>query len=361
MKSFIPPMRLLVLVLVGCAFRVSVAETEPRPKAEAAPQPAQVDKAQVEVDFWRSVERLDTADAYVAYLEVYPQGRFAPLARIAIKKLGRNASVGVSPAQATSSAGLAESDRLKPFREDASSGAIGLQVGDRIRGPGVVTVGRIGARKQLAIPAGEWVVIAATDHNSEAQSGRSRVSSKTEVRLTTLTLAQFEGTTARSLLTATFNRLVSGNPAHVWRASELCGKASPDKYAYHATQGDFTLKLCAYLRYDAQTGTPPVLVAAHDQEVRANLSKLGGTLGSFNSESVYYVVDRQASYLNVVKLDCTQAGATRPDCAGASVSPGNLEQQKTWTKDYGQQVFLGFERKLSLPVLNALNDEEQKP
>lgn len=357
MSRSISSIGLALLVLLGPA-----AEPLAQPVNQNKPAaPSATDQSSVEVDFWKSVERLDTPDAYAAYLDAYPQGRFALLAQIAIKKLSRNASTGVSPAQAASSAGLAESDRLKPYREDASSGAIGLQIGDRIRGPGVVTVGRIGARKQLAIPAGEWVVIAATDHNSEAQSGGSRISPKIEVRLTTLTLAQFEGTTARSLLIATFNRLVSGNPAHVWRAAERCGRARPDQYAYHATQGDFTLKLCAYLRHDAQTGTSPVLVAAHDQEVRANLSKLGGTLGSFNTESVYYVVDRQASYLNVVKLDCTQAGAARPDCAGASVPPGNLEEQKTWAKDYGQQVFLGFERKLSLPVLNALNDEGQKP
>ena len=46
----------------------------------------------VEVEFWRSIQNTDDAEEYLIYLEKYPEGNFAELAKLRIKKLD-----GVNP------------------------------------------------------------------------------------------------------------------------------------------------------------------------------------------------------------------------------------------------------------------------
>lgn len=40
-----------------------------------------------EIVFWRSVEKMETLEGYMAYLDKYPDGEFAPLAAVKIKSL----------------------------------------------------------------------------------------------------------------------------------------------------------------------------------------------------------------------------------------------------------------------------------
>ena len=365
---------LILFVLLG-ATTGTIAQ--PANQAQtAAPSPG--DKASVEVDFWKSVERMDTADAYAAYLEAYPNGRFALLARLAIKKQTAGnvqpanvtatspavplAAVSASAAVAAPIQASAPADggKLNAWSEPAS-GAIDLHAGNRIRGPGVITLGRIGAKKQLLIPAGEWVVIGATDHNSEAQPRVANMSTTNRIaRLTTLTLAQFNGTTAKSLLVVTFNRLPGDNPNHVWRDAVQCEAGNPN-YKFHNKQGNFTLKLCAYVHQDAQALVDPVFVPDHAKDVQISLLRLGGKLGRFNAVASSILVDAQASYLQIVKMDCLQSGPELPSCADASGQPGRLQDQVAWIKDYAPQAMVGFNRNLNMSELQALRDAPQPP
>ena len=61
------------------------AQQQPVPVAAAGPRAPVTD---VEMRFWESVERGDTADDYQAYLLNYPSGSFADLARNRLKSLG---------------------------------------------------------------------------------------------------------------------------------------------------------------------------------------------------------------------------------------------------------------------------------
>ncbi len=371
MKTSISKFSLVFFALLGVA---TAALAQPAGQSKVA-APSTADKASVEVDFWKSVERMDTADAYAAYLEAYPNGRFALLARIAMKKQAENvqpvaggaptaplAALSAPPAPVVPMQALAPTSggKLNAWSEPAS-GAITLDAGHRIRGPGVITVGRIGAKKQLSIPQGDWMVLAATDHSSEAQPRVANMSTTNRIaRLTTLTLAQFDGTTARSLLVATFNRLPGDNPNHVWRDAVQCEAGNP-KYKFHNKQGGFALKLCAYLHHDVQALVEPEFVPDHDRELQISLLRLGGKLGRFNAEAVSILVDAQASYLRITKLDCLQSSTERPLCADASAQSGRLEDQVAWIKNYAPQAMVGFTRNLNLSELHALQEEVQRP
>ena len=46
----------------------------------------------VELAFWRSVTESDTPAMYEAYLEKYPEGEFASLARVRLDELGADPS-----------------------------------------------------------------------------------------------------------------------------------------------------------------------------------------------------------------------------------------------------------------------------
>jgi hypothetical protein len=58
----------------------------------------------------------------------------------------------------------AASAQLRPFSEaPGDTGAIGFDIGDRFAGPGALSFGRLGARRQIVLPDGEWIVLAGSD------------------------------------------------------------------------------------------------------------------------------------------------------------------------------------------------------
>jgi len=61
--------------------------------SEKPVQTVSVDDTIVEVTFWKSVQGSDDTDMYRVYLQEYPGGKFARLAKIKIKKLGGSASI----------------------------------------------------------------------------------------------------------------------------------------------------------------------------------------------------------------------------------------------------------------------------
>ncbi len=245
--------------------------------------------------------------------------------------------------------------KLNAWSEPAS-GAITLDAGHRIRGPGVITVGRLGARKQLPIPEGEWVVVAATDHDSDTQTRHGTtgaVIGQGAVKLTSLTLAQFEGAMARSLLVVTFNRMTNDMPRFVWKGAEQC-VASEDQFEYRHTEGGGRhLRLCVQVRHEFN-GIPAVFAPENRKEINQNLSKLGGRLGGFNTEMDLYLVDRYNAYMRITRLDCTEAQQGRPACAMPGTQATGIAAQVAWVKAYAPTAKAGFDRDLAMPELKAL-------
>lgn len=85
----------------------------------------------VELTYWNSVKSEPTVDALQSYLEVYPTGRFAPLARIRIKELKKKAAPAEEPLQQTASIASQPADETRaiaPVAETFSTRELTLRI-----------------------------------------------------------------------------------------------------------------------------------------------------------------------------------------------------------------------------------------
>lgn len=253
----------------------------------------------VELEMWRSATRIDTPAAYQAYLAAYPGGSFAPMARAALAKAPPPAAA-VAPAPSA----------LAPYTGSANSGATDLAVGARLVGPGVLTVGSLGARRQLVLPAGEWVLLAAEDH---------RTSGTLQISLASLAFGQFEGAQLRSLLVASFNRravaVQSGSSANLqamgllprWTAAEQC-EAAAGADLFREVAGTPALRHCAVVRpaddWRATLATTPL-----PEPLDASLKALQAVVSPFALRSELHFTDQRYGWMALTRLDTAAVGA----------------------------------------------------
>jgi Flp pilus assembly protein TadD len=69
----------------------------PAPKPAPAPAPAAVDPLQADIAAWNSIKASKNADDYRAYLEKYPNGEFADVAKLRVEQLSAPAAATVEP------------------------------------------------------------------------------------------------------------------------------------------------------------------------------------------------------------------------------------------------------------------------
>jgi hypothetical protein len=178
-------------------------------------QPAAREPSGAELEFWRSAQSIGTVEAYRAYRAAYPEGTFVPLADAALAKLlasGRAVASSVAAPGGPAAATPPDAAALRRVAGPTGSTAITFQVGDAFRGPGPITVGWLGAKKQVLLPEGPWILLAARDSLS---------SHLTRVPVTQMMLAQFEGPALRALLLATFNSRTA-QAGTAWAEATAC-------------------------------------------------------------------------------------------------------------------------------------------
>lgn len=256
---------------------------------------------EVELELWRSATRIDTPAAYEAYLAAHPSGTFAPMARAALAKAG-TATGPVRP--------VAQTGKLGTLWGAATSGSIDLPVGTRLAGPGVVTIGSVGAKRQLVLPAGEWMLLAAEDYRGPGM---------VQPQMASLAFGKFVGTQLRSLLVATFNRraivVPSGSAANLqamgqlprWTAAELC-EAPVAGDQMRDVGGPPALRHCAALRpaddwRQALAGTP--LTGPLD----AALKTLEATAAPFAWKSELHFTDIRYGWISIMRFDSADVGS----------------------------------------------------
>ena len=259
-------------------------------QSPAAPQatPAQGAANSTEIEFWRSTDRMGTAEAYRAYLDAYPSGSFAALARLALSRVAPNApaapAAAVMPTPSSTSAGL------RYFTQSADSGAVTLDIGDRHKGPAALTVGWLGARKQLVLPSGEWVVLSAADR-------KLALLSNVNATITTVTFGKFAGDRLSTLLRFTFSSQVpsvSGWP-------DLAGCDRADAQLLHSTRSQQGLRdECMSLRATAQ---PMSVVFQGADELRASLDKLGARVSGPALTTTITMADKRHGYWGLSRYD----------------------------------------------------------
>jgi hypothetical protein len=89
--------------------------------------------------FWKSAERIGTRDAYRAYLERFPSGLYAALARAAIKTVIKRSGSGERTYRGRPAGDVLDASTINGRRR---------QTGDRLVGPGPITVGWAGSKSK---------------------------------------------------------------------------------------------------------------------------------------------------------------------------------------------------------------------
>jgi hypothetical protein len=155
----------------------------------------------IEQVFWQSAEKIGTLDAYKAYLSRYPTGFFAPIAMAAIGKYAEAVKPGGLTAEV---AVLQQGSSLSHFSTASLSGTVEFNIGDSFSGPTALGVGRLGAKKKLVLPSGNWVALAAQDESANIQIVTS-FTNTVRLTLTTATFGRFAGSSLVSLMTFRFS------------------------------------------------------------------------------------------------------------------------------------------------------------
>jgi hypothetical protein len=239
------------------------------------------------------------------------------------------------------------STSLLPFARARETSSVDFRVGDRLYGPGPVTAGWAGSKKQLVVPGGEWIVLAAVDHNS------------THVRpvpLTSVALGQFVGTRLESLLVATFNRR-AGLPGHTWTDATQC-EVDDGRAILHQVEGPFGLRRCLLVKKVSANAQRPLGPVAIWPSILIGLEGLGSAPGSFNLETIVIVVDSRAAYLRVVRLDCVGPRPNGSGCMNLAADKNGAAAQALasrvgWGRAYLQVAAQGFGRDIPGDDLRA--------
>lgn len=310
-----------------CSVAVALAAATP-------PLLAQTAAAEIELESWRAASRLDTPEAYRAYLQRYPNGAFARFAELALAKQAGGAPAPATPAPAAPRVAPAA---LATATAELDTNMIEMRVGDRLQGPGVITVGAIGSRRHVLLPRGEWVVLAGFDHRSANQ---------VPVPMVTLAFGQFSGAELRSLLSVSFNRravapvggsgpsLVAMGMLPRWTAAEQCEAASP-AHLHHAVAANRTVKHCEFLRPVAAGEDPWAGSGELRAGVDAALALLKGQPLRPALRTEVHVTDNRLGYMAYARLD-----------AAAPAEP-----RAAWLKAFGPLAASAYERNLELDDL----------
>lgn len=280
--------------------------------AAATPAAAQSDAARpgasapgsAEMEFWKSAERIGTPDAYRAFLAAFPEGFYAAMARAALAKFQTpiNVPAGAAPVvlPAVPAGTLGAGGRLQPFGLEAeNSGVVTFRLGDRFTGPGVVWVGRFGAKKQLPLPAGEWVVLAAVDTRADQAVNYTSHQMRSEpVDISTLVFGRFAGSRLVSLLRFTINGRAVTVPT--WTDLIGCEAGGTQRWRYEKATVDRTRDECSGLR-----SVPDVLGEANPAaaELRDSLKSLGAVVSGAALTGSLSFGDRNHGYLGLNRVD----------------------------------------------------------
>lgn len=227
---------------------------------------------------------------------------------------------------------------LNGYHAEAHSAAVSIGVGDRFRGPGPITVGWLGAKKQILIPNGEWVLVAATDFDSRHRP---------PAPLTALAFAHFDGLGPAAMLITVFTRR-PGNPAHTWTDPARCENEAPGRL-WQEMPSRFPVGQCMLverMRADTLAANLPEALWTALMENLPRLGIPGGSL-DFTLKSTLYTADNRGSYLMVRRLD---------RLAGVAA-----ESRVAWAREYLPLAAQGFRRELDGADLTPVGAAEARP
>lgn len=358
--------RVLATMAVAClALAPSIAA------AQRAAEPSAY-----ELEVWRAASRIDTAEAYRAYLKEFPTGAFVQFAQLALLKLRvappaapAGAAVTAASGTATETASAAAAPaaapgvildgatfrpEVRPFKGPLNTGTISIEPGDALTGPGVITVGWLGAKRQFVIPRGTWTLLVAQDHTQMALRYRAE--------MTTLVFGEFGGTQLRSVLIGTFNRfgvprrsgptdvLQANGSLPKWTEADDCQAKRPDDL--HRSVGvSGSVTWCTRAR--RTTGAPDIdeTLSGFRAELDNALAQAGARMSGFQVRSEVHLTDLQFGYLRYTKLDCVEAAQADAPCASTPASAAAVAGRVAWLDSFLSFATQGYRRDLDVADL----------
>lgn len=341
--------------------------------AAAGPMPdailvAQAGPTSAETEYWRSVEKIGTPAAYQAYLAAFPNGFFARLAAAALAKADavapqpvqqpaqqpvRGALPGAAPAPV-----FPDLATLQKVVADADSSAVSFKIGDVFAGPGPLMVGHLGSRKQIVVPTGRWVVLAAEDGYSNH---------RTPVQMTAVAFGLFEGRAVRSIVTAAFDRRPGPVqfPLWAWDEAQRCAASGSGGARFHWAFATGVVKQCVLVTNFSTLGPKGHWKGNVWDPVRDSLNKLGVTVdGARGLLSEFHLIDNRSGYLHVSRYDfgASETGFTPAGTAGMGQEAAldlRFEARIQWAQEYAALAAAGLTRSIELddlkPGAPALN------
>jgi hypothetical protein len=299
-----------------------------------------------EIEFWRSTERLGTPEAYRAYLAAFPNGLYVPLARAA---LGTPA-----PAAPAAPAAKPGATTLRYFSEPADeTGAINFNIGDRFSGPGALNLGRLGARRQMVLPEGDWVVLAGTDWR--APFPYNLRSDRLQVAMSTVVFGKFAGDRLVTMLRYTANtrptpNLGSNTLSWNWADYVNCdANNTTTRLFQERTRPNASRDECLSIWVAPDPLSEPW---PGNEQAKANVSRIGGnTSGAAIVTTLSFAEQPRYGYLGIVRVDwpnlagSEQAGAWQPDeVAAVPARRAFVKSLRDWASEYRKAALEGFRR-----------------
>lgn len=300
-----------------------------------------------EVEFWRSTERLGTPEAYRAYLAAFPDGLYVPLARAA---LGSAASNAAAPAATTAPDLPRPATTLRYFSEPADdTGAIAFNIGDRFSGPGALSFGRLGARRQIVLPEGDWVVLAGTDWRTVIANNQTVAG--VQASMSTVVFGKFAGDRLVTMLRYSANTrpppgMAGSSFALNWPDTDRCDAPTNTRLFHERTRPDAFREECTSIWVAPDPLAEPWPA---NEQAKRNIARIGGSTNGAAIVTTLTFGERRYGYLGIVRMDwpnlqgSEQAGAWQPDeIAQVPARRAFIKSTREWAAEYRKAALEGY-------------------
>ena len=228
---------------------------------------------------------------------------------------------------------------LRHFSEaPVGTGAISFNIGDRFVGPGALSFGRLGARRQIVLPEGEWVALAATDWRA-ALTGNQTVA-RMQVSLASVVFGRFNGNRLVTMMRYTANTqpaptlTTGGAIGATWPDAERCDDPAPARVFHERQQPDTFREDCVSIEVRPE---PLAEGWAANMEARRSIERLGGNVGGVAvATTISFSEMRRYGYLGIVRIDWPSADAGAEQASAAAMA------MRGWAADYRKIALEGY-------------------
>lgn len=250
-------------------------------------------------------------------------------------------SAGLLLAAALASAHAA--DGLTYFSQaPENSGATTFNIGERFVGPGVVTIGWVGSRKQIVLPAGEWVALAARDHDSVGGS----------THFVSVLFGRFSGKRLATLLNVTATRHAPHNVR--WNDIEACAAGRGEALWRDGSRPSAASADCAEVIVEPRP--LPSASTSYGAEFRASLERLGAVARGPAIVTRLYYEERRYGYMRIVRSDWSD-----PPVASADARAAYAKRLTEWLGVYRPIAYEGYRRNIGTEDLAPGVDSGRVP